>query len=137
MGKAFRFSGLFRYSPPPQQIIPPPPPVESVAAATSGLSEYVFCESVDSAHISQISSTFQEADCLLKLVKVNKQVFAITIKQKLEPYCAGEHQLGGEDNNFVSRARGEITEKTQLFFLGAFYECLRSCFRFFFVEIIK
>ena len=39
---------------------------------------YVFGESVDSAHISQISSTFQEADCLLKLVTINKQVFAIT-----------------------------------------------------------
>ena len=33
--------------------------------------EYVFRESVDSAHNSQISSTFQEADCLLKLVKIN------------------------------------------------------------------
>ena len=41
--------------------------------------EYVFRESVDSAHNSQISSTFQEDDCLLKLVKVNKQVFAITL----------------------------------------------------------
>ncbi len=40
--------------------------------------EYVFGESVDSAHNSQISSTFQEADCLLMLVKKNKQVFAIT-----------------------------------------------------------
>ena len=33
-------------------------------------------ESVDNAHNSQILSTFQEAHCLLKLVKVNKQVFA-------------------------------------------------------------
>ena len=41
--------------------------------------EYVFRESVDSAHNSQISSTLQEADCLLKLVKINKQVFAITL----------------------------------------------------------
>ena len=41
--------------------------------------EYVFRESADSAHNSQISSTFQEADCLLKLVKINKQVFAITL----------------------------------------------------------
>ena len=41
--------------------------------------EYVFRESVDSAHNSQISSTFQEADCLLKLVKINKQVFVITL----------------------------------------------------------
>ena len=39
---------------------------------TSAFTEYIFCESVDSAHNSQISSTFQEADCLLKLVKVNK-----------------------------------------------------------------
>ena len=42
-------------------------------------SEYVFRESVESARNSQISSTFQEADCLLKLVKVNNQVFAITL----------------------------------------------------------
>ena len=70
--------GLFRYFPPPQQIISPP--VEAVAAATNVFTEYVFCESVDSAHNSQISSTFQEAGCLLKLVdKVNKQVFAITL----------------------------------------------------------
>ena len=41
--------------------------------------EYVLRESVDSAHNSRISSTFQEADCLQKLVKVNKQVFAITL----------------------------------------------------------
>ena len=41
--------------------------------------EYVFRESVDSAHNSQISRTFQEADCLLKLVKINKQVFTITL----------------------------------------------------------
>ncbi len=44
--------------------------------------EYVFGESVDSAHISQISSTFQEADCLLKLVTINKQVFAITLSSR-------------------------------------------------------
>ena len=42
-------------------------PVEAVAAATSVFTEYLFCESVDSAHNSQISSTFQEAGCLLKL----------------------------------------------------------------------
>ena len=47
----------------------PPPPVKAVAAATSVFTEYVFCESVDSAHNSQISSTFQEADWLLKLIK--------------------------------------------------------------------
>ena len=58
-------------------LLPPPPPDEAVAAATSVFTEYVFCESVDSAHNSQISSTFQEADCLLKLVNVNKQVLAI------------------------------------------------------------
>ena len=62
---------------PPQQIISPP--VEAVAAATSVFTEYVFCESVDCAHNAQISSTLQEADCLLKLVRVNKQVFAITL----------------------------------------------------------
>ena len=63
-------------------VMPPSglfPPVETVAAPTSVFTEYVFCETVDSAHNSQISSTFQEADCLLKLVKVNKQVFGITL----------------------------------------------------------
>ena len=57
------------HPPPPP---PPPPPVEAVATAASVFTEYVFCESVDNAHHSQILSTFQEADCLLKLVKVNK-----------------------------------------------------------------
>ena len=60
--------GSFRFPPSPTaDYSPPPPPNESVAAATSVFTEYVFCESVDSAHNSQISSTFQEADCLLKL----------------------------------------------------------------------
>ena len=55
--------------------------------------EYVFRKSVDSAHSSQISSNFQEADCLQKLVKVNKPVSVSYnfIKQKLEPYCSAEH----------------------------------------------
>ena len=69
-------------------------------------------ESVDSAHNSQISSTFQEADCLLKLVKINKQVFAITFEQKLEPYCSAEHQLGGGGIIILSVGLGEVTEKT-------------------------
>ena len=56
-----------------------PPPVKAVAATTSVFTEYVFCESVDDAHIPQISSTFQEDDYLLKLIKVNKQEFAITL----------------------------------------------------------
>ena len=62
--------GLFRY---------PQPPVEAEADATSVFTEYVFCELVGSAHNLQISSTLQEADCLLKLVKVNKQVFERTL----------------------------------------------------------
>ena len=66
-------------------VIPPadyPPPVYTVAAATKVSTEHVFSESVDNAHNSKISSTFQEADCLLKLVKVNKQVFAIPLLNK-------------------------------------------------------
>ena len=55
--------GSFPLHPPPPQRNIPIPPVEAVAAATSVFTEYVFCESVDNAHISQISSTFQEADC--------------------------------------------------------------------------
>ena len=49
---------------------------------TTVFTEYVFSESVDSAHISQISSSFQEAGCLLKLVKVNKQGFALLNRNK-------------------------------------------------------
>ena len=40
--------------PPPQRIIYPPPPAEAVAATTSVFTEYVFCESVDNAHNSEI-----------------------------------------------------------------------------------
>ena len=65
----------------PQRIIPPPP-IEAVAAATCVFTENVFCESVDNAHKLQIASTFQEVECLLKLVEVNKQVFAITLLNK-------------------------------------------------------
>ena len=77
---------------------------------------YVFRESVDSAHNSQISSTFQEADCLLKLVKINKQVFAITLlSRNLNHTAQLSISARGGDNNFVSRAGGggEETEKTQ------------------------
>ena len=55
----------------------------AVATAANALIEAIFCESVDNEYILQISSTFQEADCLLKLVKVNKQSVPRTfIKQK-------------------------------------------------------
>ena len=68
--------------------------------------EYVFRESVDNAHNSQISSTFQEADCLLKLVKVNKQVFAITLLRRNLNHTdqLSISARGGGNNNFVSRA---------------------------------
>ena len=78
--------------------------------------EYVFRESVDSAHMSQISSTFQEADCLLKLVKINKQVFAITLLSRNLNHTAQlsiSARGGGGINNFVSRTGGEETEKTR------------------------
>ena len=71
------------------------------------LTEYVFRESVDSAHNSQISSTFQEADCLLKLVKVNKQVFAITLlSRNLNHTAQLSISARGGNNNFVSRDGG-------------------------------
>ena len=73
-------SGLFRFFPPADYS--PPPPSRSCSCCyqcTCIYSLNVFRESVDSAHNSRISSTFQEADCLQKLVKVNKQVFAITL----------------------------------------------------------
>ena len=44
--------GVFSVIFPPAQYFPP---VEAVAAVTSVFTEYVFCESVDSAHNSQIS----------------------------------------------------------------------------------
>ena len=45
-------SGLFRSSPLPQRIISPLP-VEAVASAASVFTEYVFCESIDSARNSK------------------------------------------------------------------------------------
>ena len=61
---------------PPSRPPPPPadyfPQVEAVAAATSVFTECVFCVSVLQIYILQISSTFQEAEGLLKLIKVNK-----------------------------------------------------------------
>ena len=61
-------------------VIPPHPSpenypaVEIIATVTSVLTEHTFCESLDRANNSQISNTFQESDCLLKLIKVNNQV---------------------------------------------------------------
>ena len=82
-------SGLFPTPSPPADYSPPPPPADYPPPQSKLwlllpvymylFTEYVFRESVDSAHNSQISSTFQEADCLLKRVKINKQVFAITL----------------------------------------------------------
>ena len=80
--------------------------------------EYVFRESVGSAHNSQISSTFQEADCLLKLVKVNKQVFAITLLSRNLNHTAqlSISARGGGGGIIilpVGLGGGEETEKTQ------------------------
>ena len=83
--------------------------------------EYVFRESVDSAHNSPISGTFQEADCLLKLVKINKQVFAITLLSRNLNHTAQLSISARGGNNFVSRAGGgEETEKTpNAYLMGA------------------
>ena len=113
-----KFPGLFRFFP-PQRIISPPPSRSCGCCYQCTcilFTEYIFRESVDSAHNSQISSTFQEADCSLKLVKINKQVFAITLLSRNLIHTA---QLSisarGGNNNFVSRAGGgEETEKTQI-----------------------
>ena len=104
--------GLFRFFP-PQRIIPPPPPppppVEAVAAATS---VHVFNHWIRLSRVSrqctQFTSTFQEADCLLKLVKINKQVFATTLLSRNLNHIAqlSISARGGGDNNFVSRAGG-------------------------------
>ena len=56
--------------------------------------------------------------CLLKLVKVNKQVFAITLlNRNLNHTAQLSISATGGNNNFVSRAGGggEETEKTQKF----------------------
>ena len=45
--------GRFRYPPLPSGLFPP---VETVAAADSVFTEHIFCESVDSAHKSQVPS---------------------------------------------------------------------------------
>ena len=95
--------------------------------------EYVFRESVDSAHNSQISSTFQEADCLLKLVKINKQVFAITLLSR---------NLNDTAQLSIS-ARGEIiilsvglgggggTEKTPVLLLEQYQKTQKFSFLYF------
>ena len=110
-------------------FLPPPPPPQRIISPQSKLwlllpvymylfTEYVFRESVDRAHNSQISSTFQEADCLLQLVKINKQVFAITLlSRNLNHTAQLSLSARGGNNNFVSRAGGggEETEKTREF----------------------
>ena len=70
--------------------------------------ENVFRKSVGSApHNSQISSTFQEADCLLELVKLNKQVFAITLlSRNLNHTAQLSISARGGNDNFASRAGG-------------------------------
>ena len=77
--------------------------------------ENVFRESVGSAHNSQISSTFQEADCLLKLVKVNKQVFVITLlSRNLNHTAQLSISARGEIIILpVGLGGGEETEKTR------------------------
>ena len=111
----FHFQGLFRFFP-PSGLFPPQSKLWLLLPVCMYLfTEYVFRESVDSAHNSQISSTFQEADCLLKLVKINKQVFAITLlSRNLNHTAQLSISARGGNNNFVSRAGGEETEKTPL-----------------------
>ena len=75
--------GLFRFFPPAVYFLPPSRSCGCCHQCTCILfTKYIFRESVDIAHKSQISSTFQEGDCSLKLVKINKQVFAITLLGK-------------------------------------------------------
>ena len=101
--------GLFRY--PPCRLFPP---VAAVATATSVFTEYVFWESVESANYLQVSRTFEEADCMLKLVKVNKPVVAITFLNRRLSHTAWLSISYWGNINFVSRAGG-IMEKTQDF----------------------
>ena len=80
--------------------------------------EYVFRESVDSARNSQISSTFQEADCLLKLVKVNKQVFAITLlSRNLNHTAQLSISARGGGIIILSVGLGEEMEKTRVIYI--------------------
>ena len=93
--------------------------------------EYVFRESVDSAHNSQISSTFQEADCLLKLVKINKQVFAITLlSRNLNHTAELSISARGGNNNFVSRTGGGGGEETEKTHQNFNFVCLRPNIQF-------
>ena len=95
--------GLFRSF--PQRIVSPR--VEAVTTATSVFTEYVLCDSVYTAHSSEISSTFQEATCLLRLVEVNKQVFAIILLNRNLTHAAQlSFSYGERNNNFVNRAGG-------------------------------
>ena len=106
--------------------------------------EYVFRELVDSAHNSQISSTFQEADCLLKLVKVNKQVFAITLLSRNLNHTAQlsiSARGGGGNNNFVSRAGGGRNGKdpalTLLQSIQGMFLSITNCFEWRQLSIIE
>ena len=76
------------------------------------LTEYVFRESVDSAHNSHISSTFQEADFLAKLLKVNKQVVAITLFNRNFNHTAQLLSISyGEIINLSGAGGAEKTQK--------------------------
>ena len=99
-------------TPPPSVDYLPPTPIEAVAVATSVFTEYVFCESVDSVHKSQISSNLQEADCLLKPVKVNTWVFSKTSLNRNLNHIAQLSISQGGHINFVSRAGGKKIQKT-------------------------
>ena len=94
--------GVFSVYPPPSSELFLAAVV--VVAATSVFTEYVFCESMDSAHNSQPSSIFQEPDCLLKLVKVNKELFAITLLNRNLNHTAQLSISYRGNDNFVSRA---------------------------------
>ena len=93
-------------------------PSLNLVTTTSLFTELIFCESVDSPHKSRSSSSFQKADCLLKLIQVNTDN-SNEIEQKFEPYWAAQNHLG-ENKNFVCRAGGKITETNQHFFLKVF-----------------
>ena len=91
------------------------PPSRNLVTIASLFTEWIFCESVNSPHKSRSSSSFEKADCLLKLIEVNTDN-SNEIEQKFKPYWAAQNHLG-ENKNFVCQAGGEITETNQRAFL--------------------
>ena len=123
--------GSFPFSPPADYFPPTPQsPVEAVAAATS---VHVFIHWIRLSRVyrqcTQFTNLkyFQEADCLLKLVKINKQVFAITLISRYLNHTAQLTISAGGGGIIILSVGlgGEETEKIPKI------SKIRSCFQFY------